>query len=314
MRVECEIEVGEIENEGGRMVPGVSVCCGRCGHTVESFGTTERSVKRCFAIMKEECPNSESNYYFAADQEQPKKAAPASSKFKSKTTTPAAQPVPDLIRQNQFCVMKAATTGLSVAKDELVQLGLIQIDFGTPKWRMYMNFEPSVRVSDGAASCHGLTNERLAGSAKISDVARNIFDVIGNRVILGYNCGEFDIPILDRQIGAAQFEGEVGLDGFPVVDVLYLERKYAAELARSRGTNGAVGHTLADAAKRWGVPLMPNYDSLNDAKVIWAVFVALCNFGELGQMSLGQVLELIDAEKTLTGMGLRTSRRRGAQQ
>lgn len=63
MRVECTFEETELENDEGREVPGVIAECGRCGHTVESFGTGEASRKRCLALMREQCPEGETNFY-----------------------------------------------------------------------------------------------------------------------------------------------------------------------------------------------------------------------------------------------------------
>jgi len=63
-RVECSIVEDEVENEGGHYVPGVIATCEKCGHKVESFGTSERSIRRCLAVMSEECPEDEKNYYF----------------------------------------------------------------------------------------------------------------------------------------------------------------------------------------------------------------------------------------------------------
>ena len=66
-RVECQIEECELENEGGRMVPGVRAKCSECDHETESFGTSERSVKRCLVLMREECPEGRENYYVTDD-------------------------------------------------------------------------------------------------------------------------------------------------------------------------------------------------------------------------------------------------------
>lgn len=64
MRVECESE--EIEMEGDyATVPGTRVTCSRCDHATEAFGTSDRSVRACLAMLREECPNGESNYYTA---------------------------------------------------------------------------------------------------------------------------------------------------------------------------------------------------------------------------------------------------------
>ena len=63
MRVECEVEYLDLENDTGRVVDGVKVVCGRCGHKEESFGTSDSSIRRCMALLREKCPKNEENYY-----------------------------------------------------------------------------------------------------------------------------------------------------------------------------------------------------------------------------------------------------------
>jgi hypothetical protein len=68
MRVRCEIEEVELDGDYS-MVDGVCATCSRCGHETESFGTSAASVRRCLVLMREECPEGESNYYVAAEGE-----------------------------------------------------------------------------------------------------------------------------------------------------------------------------------------------------------------------------------------------------
>lgn len=63
MKVECEVEETELEGDIGRVIEGVRATCERCGHETESFGTGENSVKRCLVLMREQCPNNETNFY-----------------------------------------------------------------------------------------------------------------------------------------------------------------------------------------------------------------------------------------------------------
>jgi hypothetical protein len=44
-------------------VDGVEVTCDRCGHSEESFGTDELSLRRCAALLRENCPRRENNFY-----------------------------------------------------------------------------------------------------------------------------------------------------------------------------------------------------------------------------------------------------------
>ena len=62
-KVKCSVDYTSIENDNGYEVEGVVVTCSKCGNTTESFGTSEGSIKRCLAIMNEEC--NENNFYVA---------------------------------------------------------------------------------------------------------------------------------------------------------------------------------------------------------------------------------------------------------
>ena len=63
MRVEVEIDEEDVESDSGRDIPGLRLTCDRRGHVVTVWGTSDRSAKRGAAMLAEECPNDEKNYY-----------------------------------------------------------------------------------------------------------------------------------------------------------------------------------------------------------------------------------------------------------
>lgn len=67
MRVDVEIDQEEVENDDGRYIDGLRLTCSRCGHDVTVYGTSDRSAKRGAAMLAEECPNGERNYYDVDD-------------------------------------------------------------------------------------------------------------------------------------------------------------------------------------------------------------------------------------------------------
>lgn len=67
-RVSVEIEYTTLESEEGNLVDGVVCHCVKCGHETESFGQEEKSVKRCLALLRDECPLGQSNFYVTDDE------------------------------------------------------------------------------------------------------------------------------------------------------------------------------------------------------------------------------------------------------
>lgn len=66
-RVNASIEEQVLTNDSGQPVPGVVATCSKCGEQTESFGTGEKSRKRCLVLLKENCPNEENNFYVDED-------------------------------------------------------------------------------------------------------------------------------------------------------------------------------------------------------------------------------------------------------
>ena len=62
-RIECEVRHTVSPKDSGLMVAGVEVTCNECGHCERSFGETELSVRRCLALLRENCPEGDDNYY-----------------------------------------------------------------------------------------------------------------------------------------------------------------------------------------------------------------------------------------------------------
>lgn len=67
-RILCAIYETELENDEGHPIDGVEATCGKCNHTTTSFGTGEASIRRCLALLSEECPEGEQNYYVSEDE------------------------------------------------------------------------------------------------------------------------------------------------------------------------------------------------------------------------------------------------------
>lgn len=67
-RVKVDISEDTLINDEDQGIMGVIACCTRCGHMTESFGTEENSRIRCLALMREECPKGQKNWYVESDE------------------------------------------------------------------------------------------------------------------------------------------------------------------------------------------------------------------------------------------------------
>lgn len=61
-RVTALVEFIEVEGDHGS-VDGVEVTCSKCHHSEECPGTSDRSISRAAALLRENCPQAEMNFY-----------------------------------------------------------------------------------------------------------------------------------------------------------------------------------------------------------------------------------------------------------
>ena len=62
-KVICGVTYGAEENEDGIEVGCTYASCSRCGKETMSWGTHERSVRRCLVLLREGCERDEKNFY-----------------------------------------------------------------------------------------------------------------------------------------------------------------------------------------------------------------------------------------------------------
>lgn len=63
--VSCEVEYLELEGDYGP-IDSVRVHCSKCGASAESYGQGDASVRRCLALLREDCLEGE-NYFYVVD-------------------------------------------------------------------------------------------------------------------------------------------------------------------------------------------------------------------------------------------------------
>jgi hypothetical protein len=62
MLVRCTVEEVTMEGDYAE-VESVCAECSRCGHSEESYGTSDASIARCMVMLRENCPRGEQNFY-----------------------------------------------------------------------------------------------------------------------------------------------------------------------------------------------------------------------------------------------------------
>lgn len=183
--------------------------------------------------------------------------------------------IPRVIAEGRFAIIDIESTGLSRYKDEAVQIAFALVDRGKLGLRGYYTLCPHQKIQPGAAAKHGLTYEKLMHSPMFADIANDLRVLIGDRIVVGHNVKQFDVPVLARQFKAAQ----VDFDPL-MIDTLLVSR---ALMPNSK-------HGLQDLVAALEVALEQRHDAWQDCRMTFGVLWQLASrYSEFGACAPDEV-------------------------
>jgi len=71
MQIPCEIIFDDGETDDGRVVECTYAVCSRCKLETMAYGTGAGSVSCALAMLRDECPRKEKNFYMDEDEIRP---------------------------------------------------------------------------------------------------------------------------------------------------------------------------------------------------------------------------------------------------
>lgn len=109
-------------------------------------------------------------------------------------------------------------TGLHIIRDRVIQVALIKY-FKQPKppQELVVVINPGLPISAEAMAVHGLTPKDVANKPTFAQVARKLYDFIGDADLAGYNLMRLDVPILMEEFARCGLD--FSLDNRRVIDV-----------------------------------------------------------------------------------------------
>jgi DNA polymerase III subunit epsilon len=113
----------------------------------------------------------------------------------------------NLILDRNLVFFDIESTGLNVIRDKIIQLAMIRYhkDGSPPAERTYL-INPGIPISEEAMAVHGITPKDVANKPTFIQLAKEIFEFIGNADLAGYNSNRFDIPVLMEEFARAGFD------------------------------------------------------------------------------------------------------------
>jgi DNA polymerase III subunit epsilon len=109
-----------------------------------------------------------------------------------------------------LCFFDLESTGLNVVRDRILQIAIIKyFADGREPAELSMLVNPGIPISEEAMRVHGITPKDVANKPTFPQVARKIFDFIGNADLAGYNSNRFDVPMLMEEFDRAGIDFDI---------------------------------------------------------------------------------------------------------
>jgi DNA polymerase III subunit epsilon len=105
-----------------------------------------------------------------------------------------------------ICFFDLETTGVEVAKDRIVEISILKVYPNGNKESKTWLVNPGCPIPLRASEIHGITDEKVANEPSFKQLAPQIYAMIKDADLAGFNSDRFDIPLLVEELLRADID------------------------------------------------------------------------------------------------------------
>jgi DNA polymerase-3 subunit epsilon len=188
--------------------------------------------------------------------------------------------MPDLVSAQRFAVVDVETSGLSVRRHHVLQVGVVVVDGSgvvLDRWSSLVAPRSRWWFRVGPTELHGIRRRDVRHAPPATQVLSHLAQLLAGSRFVAHNA-EFDLAFLRKAAAAAGVE-------LPLEQPLCTLR-----LSRTLDPERALSHRLADLCARYEINLVRPHDALADADATAAVLPHLLQAH--GYVTVDQLPEL----------------------
>lgn len=99
-----------------------------------------------------------------------------------------------------ICFFDLETTGIDVAKDRIVEISILKVFPNGNKESKTWLVNPTIPIPAQSTAVHGITDEKVANEPAFSALANQVYTMIKDSDLAGFNSDRFDIPLLAEEM------------------------------------------------------------------------------------------------------------------
>ena len=105
-----------------------------------------------------------------------------------------------------ICFFDLETTGINVAKDRIVEIAILKVFPNGNKESKTWLVNPAMVIPEESIAVHGITNEKVANEPTFKELSKEIYKMIKDSDLGGFNSDRFDIPLLAEEMLRADID------------------------------------------------------------------------------------------------------------
>lgn len=105
-----------------------------------------------------------------------------------------------------ICFFDLETTGTNVAKDRIVEISILKVYPNGNKESKTWLVNPEMPISPESEAIHGISNEKVANEPTFKQLSKEIYKMIRDSDLAGFNSDRFDIPLLVEEMLRAEID------------------------------------------------------------------------------------------------------------
>lgn len=172
-----------------------------------------------------------------------------------------------------YVVFDLETTGLSPARDEMIELSGLKVNGGVVVDTFSTLINPGRKIPAQASRVNGITDAMVADAPVLDDVLADFLAFSGSYVLVGHNIQSFDLKFISY--AACRLYGKTIVNDY--IDTLYMSRRCLPQLT---------SHKLVDVSAYFHISCDGAHRALNDC-----IMNQLC-YEEMGKLKQAAPAEL----------------------
>lgn len=105
-----------------------------------------------------------------------------------------------------ICFFDLETTGTDICKDRIVEISICKVfPNGNKEIRTWL-VNPEMQIPAECTAVHGITNEKVASEPTFREISHQVYNMIKDSDLAGFNSDRFDIPLLAEELLRADLD------------------------------------------------------------------------------------------------------------